>query len=168
LTHPLGFQNVQRVLASLYASQRQQVVGQAVECNRPEIGSESAQHNRVVPQFLLLALHAAHARDRDDVAALNERIEQLYNKGRYSEAIPIAQRALAIREKALGPNHPLLSTTLNNLALLYDALGRYADAEPLYKRSLAISEKTLGSDHPNVAASLRNLAALYFDSSTLC
>ena len=41
------------------------------------------------------------------------------------------KRSLAIREKSLGPNHPAVATSLNNLARLYRAQGRYADAEPL-------------------------------------
>jgi tetratricopeptide (TPR) repeat protein len=58
---------------------------------------------------------------------------------------------MAIREKALGPDHPDVAASLNNLAELYRAQGQYAQAEPLYKRSLAIVEKALGPDHPNVA-----------------
>ncbi len=53
-----------------------------------------------------------------------------------------------------------MATSLNNLALLYEAQGKYAEAEPLYGRALAILEKTLGPDHPNVAQSLENYAAL--------
>jgi CHAT domain-containing protein len=71
------------------------------------------------------------------------------------------QRSLAIREKALGRDHPDVAISLNNLASLYDRQGRYADTEPLYQRSLAIREKALGRDHPDVAVSLNNLAALY-------
>ena len=84
-------------------------------------------------------------------------------QGRYADAEPLFKRALAISEKALGPDHPDVAVSLNNLADLYDDQGRYADAEPLYKRSLAIWEKALGPDHPNVATSLNNLAALYHD-----
>ena len=68
---------------------------------------------------------------------------------------------LAIREKALGPDHPDVAISLNNLAALYDTQGDYAKAEPLYERSLAVLEKALGPDHPSVATSLENLAALY-------
>jgi CHAT domain-containing protein len=92
---------------------------------------------------------------------LNKRVIELYNSGRYSDAIPIAQQVLAIREKTLGGDHPDVATALSDLALLYDIQGRYADAEPLYHRSLAIREKTLGREHPAVAGSLNNLAALY-------
>jgi tetratricopeptide (TPR) repeat protein len=77
------------------------------------------------------------------------------------EAEPLLQRALAVREKALGPDHPDVAVALNDLALLYERQGRYADAEPLYKRALAINEKGLGPDHPVVATYLNNLAELY-------
>ena len=71
--------------------------------------------------------------------------------GRYAEAEPLYQRAIAIGEKTLGPDDPNLATRLNNLANLYQATGRYAEAEPLFQRAIAIIEKTLGPDHPNLA-----------------
>jgi tetratricopeptide (TPR) repeat protein len=87
----------------------------------------------------------------------------LHERGRYQEAEPLHQQALAIREQALGPQHPDVATSLNNLALLYRAQGKYGEAEPLYQRALAIWEQTLGPQHPNVATSLNNLALLYHD-----
>jgi CHAT domain-containing protein/Tfp pilus assembly protein PilF len=92
---------------------------------------------------------------------LNQQVIKLYNQGKYDEAIPLAQRSLAIREKALGTDHPNVATSLNNLALLYDSQGKYAQAEPLHQRSLAILEKVLGTDHLDFASSLNNLAELY-------
>jgi tetratricopeptide (TPR) repeat protein len=85
----------------------------------------------------------------------------LYERGRYIDAEPLYQRALAIREKALGPEHPDVATSLNNLAMLYENQGQNAKTEPFYQRSLAIREKALGPEHPDVAISLNNLAALY-------
>ena len=67
---------------------------------------------------------------------------------------------LKIWVKALGPDHPDVADSLNNLASLYHAQGRYAEAEPLYQRSFKIREKALGPDHPDVAASLSRLAIL--------
>jgi CHAT domain-containing protein/Tfp pilus assembly protein PilF len=92
---------------------------------------------------------------------LNQQVIKLYNQGKYEEAIPLAKRILAIREKILGENHPSFAASLNNLALLYDSQGEQAQAEPLYQRALAIKEKALGKDHPEVATSLNNLASLY-------
>jgi CHAT domain-containing protein len=72
---------------------------------------------------------------------LNSQVEELYSQRRYDKAIPLAVRALAISEKALGPEHPETATTLTNLASLYHATGAYAQAEPLYERALVIQEK---------------------------
>ena len=82
-------------------------------------------------------------------------------KGRYAEAEPLFKRALAIHEKALGPDHPKVAISLNNLANIYQAQGHYAKAEPRYKRAAAIQEKALGPNHPNLAALLDNWAELY-------
>ncbi|MCH9020758.1 MAG: CHAT domain-containing protein, partial [Proteobacteria bacterium] len=97
-----------------------------------------------------------------DVAGSLNNLAELYRaQGRYEAAEPLYKRALAVREKALGPDHPDVATSLNNLAGLYRLQGRYEAAEPLYMRSLAIKEKALGPDHAGVAASLNNLALLY-------
>src|SRR5215468_11582404 len=79
--------------------------------------------------FLLAVPHATFAQGLAEAAALNQQVIQLYNQGRYSEAMPLAQRALAIQEKALGPNHPSVANLLSNLAFLYHNQGRYAEAE---------------------------------------
>jgi CHAT domain-containing protein len=79
-------------------------------------------------------------------------------QAKYADAEGLFKRALAIKEKALGPDHPDFARSLGNLAWLRYEQGRYADAEELYKRDLAIREKALGADHPDVAATLDNLA----------
>jgi nephrocystin-3 len=83
--------------------------------------------------------------------------------GYFSAAIPLLQRALSIREKVLGKEHPDTALSLNNLAELYLAKGDYDHAEPLLKRALSISEKVLGQAHPDTALSLNNLAGLYYE-----
>ena len=55
-------------------------------------------------------------------------------------ARPLHERALAIREKALGPEHPDTAASLNSLANLLAAQGDLAAARPLYERALAIYE----------------------------
>jgi CHAT domain-containing protein/Tfp pilus assembly protein PilF len=97
----------------------------------------------------------------EEAVQLNKQVEKLYEEGKYQEAVVPAERALAIREKALGPNHADVAESLNNLALLYQDQGEYAKAEPFHVRALAIREKALGPSHPDVAESLNNLALLY-------
>ncbi len=69
-----------------------------------------------------------------------------------------SQQALAIREKAFGPDHPAVASGLAGLAAVLVARGQYAQAEPLLKRAVAISEKTAGPDHPATAAILDDYA----------
>ncbi len=78
----------------------------------------------------------------------------------YAAARPLFERALTIREKALGPEHPSTATSLNNLALLLSAQGDLGGARPLFERALAIDEMALGPEHPDTAQSLNNLAGL--------
>jgi nephrocystin-3 len=82
--------------------------------------------------------------------------------GYFSAAIPLLRRALSIREKVLGKEHPSTASSLNNFAELLRAKGDYDHAEPLYQRALSIREKVLGKEHPDTASSLNNLAALYY------
>jgi tetratricopeptide (TPR) repeat protein len=82
-------------------------------------------------------------------------------KGDYEQAKPLYERALAIREKAFGKEHPSVAASLNSLALLYQTQGASEQAKPLYERALAIREKVFGKEHPLVANSLNNLALLY-------
>jgi CHAT domain-containing protein len=116
---------------------------------------------------LLLASRAlpVAAQDQDtelaEAAQLNERVLQLDHARRYSEAVSLAQRALALREKVLGPAHPDVATALYNLASLYQAQGDYGRAAPLYQRALAIFEKALGPENAVVARVLSNLAGAY-------
>ncbi len=67
-----------------------------------------------------------------EVTKLNQETVQLYGQGRYGEAIPLAQRALGIREKALGPEHPDTATSLNNLAAAVSRHGRLSPRRSRY------------------------------------
>jgi tetratricopeptide (TPR) repeat protein len=78
----------------------------------------------------------------------------------YVPARPLYERALAIREKVLGCDHPLTATSLNNLGRLLRDQGDLAGARPLFERALVIREKVLGPEHHHTAASLNNLASL--------
>src|SRR5262245_41160058 len=84
----------------------------------------------------LLAPSTAGAQKGDLAKAhrLDEQAWQYFETRRYQQAITLAQRALAIREKALGPEHPDTAVSLNILGELYRVTGAYAKAEPLYQR----------------------------------
>src|SRR5271157_3553595 len=117
---------------------------------------------------LLLALgfsvvvNAQAPADDDSPAELNRRIVELYREGKFKEAIPLAEKLVALTKRAKGDEDPDTATSLNNLAELYQATGDYAKTEPLLKEVLAIYQKVLGRDHPDTATSLNDLAVLYW------
>jgi tetratricopeptide (TPR) repeat protein len=84
----------------------------------------------------------------------------LFGFASYAQARPCYERALAIYEKALGPDHPDTANSLNNLGLLLQEQGDLAGARPHYECALAISEKALGPDHPKTRIGRDNLSSL--------
>jgi class 3 adenylate cyclase/tetratricopeptide (TPR) repeat protein len=122
------------------------------------------QCERLVPHVAAVAGWVDSSIGRPEAAGrlMNRAGEYLFRRGRRAEARPLYERALAIREKALGPHHPDVAESLNNMAELLGYEGRYAEAQPLCERSLAIGESALGPHHPDVARSLHNLAVLHF------
>ncbi|MFL5664686.1 MAG: tetratricopeptide repeat protein [Ktedonobacteraceae bacterium] len=94
---------------------------------------------------------------------LNQTGDYLDDHAQYEQAKSLLERALAIHEQVLGPNHPETALNLNNLAALYYNQGNYERAKPLLERALAIHEQVLGPNHPTTATCLNNLAVLYDD-----
>ena len=92
---------------------------------------------------------------------LGKQVLKLFQSGKYAQALPLAQRALDIRRKALGEAHPDYAVSLHNLAALYSSMGEYAKAEALSVQARDVFQKVLGEGDPHYATSLNNLAVLY-------
>jgi tetratricopeptide (TPR) repeat protein len=108
----------------------------------------------------------ASAPDSARVASSLASLGQLnYQMKAYGEAEDLFRRALALRERLLGAEHPNVAQTLNNLAAVHVARGALDAAEPLLLRALAITERHRGPSHADVAVNLNNLAKLYFKRS---
>ena len=73
------------------------------------------------------------------------------------------ERALAIQEKVLGPEHLATAWSLSNLSDLLGEADDFARARLLAERALAIREKVLGPEHPDTARSRDNLASVQCD-----
>jgi len=95
-------------------------------------------------------------------------VELLRNMGDFAaqagEDRPAAeyyQRALALQEAALGPDHPDLVPVLTALANLKLKDKRYSDAAALEQRILNIERRAYGEHHENVLATLNKLREIY-------
>ncbi len=60
---------------------------------------------------------------------------ELYWQGKYDRAVVLAQKALEVAEENIGPDHPSVATSLENLAVLYRATKREKEALELEKRA---------------------------------
>ena len=49
---------------------------------------------------------------------LNQEGMELHRTGQYGRAVTVAQAALKVAEQNVGPDHPDVATSLNNLAVL--------------------------------------------------
>jgi tetratricopeptide (TPR) repeat protein len=91
----------------------------------------------------------------------------LTGRGLYAQALATLDRSLAIREDALGPNHPDFAMTLNDVAVVLTHLGSTASAVARVEQALAIFENALTPDHLDVALGLYNLSTLLREQGDL-
>jgi len=87
----------------------------------------------------------AQSSELSQLDKLQDRIEKLYDEGKYEEAIPLAKQVLEGREKILGAEHGDVTKSLFILAELHQAVNDYQAAEQMYRRLLAIWDK---AQHP--------------------
>lgn len=101
----------------------------------------------------------AEGRDQQlaEAAKLDAQVVQLYQEGKYDQAISAAKRVLKIREKLLNADDALLADSFGNLALLNLAKRRLDDAESFFKRALLIYEKKPEGNGLILAKTLENL-----------
>jgi len=146
-------------------------------------------YNRMLSDKLktlhLLAAETMERMYRDDEKALNEHAEEIaghyenagleekaaeyYDKAGcwyrekydWEKSEASLKKAVNIREKVFGVEHPDTATSLDNLALTYKACGKYKQAESIFNQILTIRERVLGPEHIDTAISANNLAYLY-------
>lgn len=103
------------------------------------------------------SLETAHALDALATALFVVKVTEIPEKRQ------IAERALAIREKSLGPEHLDVARSLYTLGRILWQAGEYKEAKDTWERALAIREKALGPTHAAVRILLANLAAVLTD-----
>jgi hypothetical protein len=95
--------------------------------------------------------------EQQDARHMLDRAELAATAGDLASADQLLRGAARIQEEELGPLHPDLANTLNNLAIVAERTGSSSEAEKLYRRAAAIAAAALPSDHPMVVASRQNL-----------
>ena len=73
-------------------------------------------------------------------------------------AMCVLKQMEAQQVKSLGPDHPDIDTTYNNMAVVLRNQGQLERAMVMYEKALAISVKSLGPDHSEVGGTYNNMA----------
>ena len=95
--------------------------------------------------------------DTRDPQAVIAAAEQAALTGDYTAAERLLREAAALQEASLGPLHPELANTLNNLGVVYEVTEKPDEAERCFRRASTIAAAVLAHDHPFVATSRKNL-----------
>jgi Protein of unknown function (DUF2914)/Tetratricopeptide repeat len=92
-----------------------------------------------------------------EVRSVVDAAEQAAADGDYASAERLLREAASLQEASLGPLHPDLANTLNNLGVVCEITDKPIDAEHCFRRAFAIATAALQPDHPFVATSRKNL-----------
>jgi len=82
-------------------------------------------------------------------------------------AIRQHERARALFEATLGPEHPNTLVSMSGVANAHHHAGRFNQAIPLFEKTLELMDRTLGSDHPHTLAVRNNLAGTYQEAGRI-
>jgi non-specific serine/threonine protein kinase/serine/threonine-protein kinase len=128
------------------------------------VNATDAAASMIDRTILRPAIKTIDERFKDDPttdASLRQALADLYQRiGRYDDAYPLQESALATRRRTLGEEHPDTLVSVNNMGVLLEAQGRLAEAEPLYREALEKSRRTLGEEHPETLGSVGNMGVL--------
>ena len=95
--------------------------------------------------------------DTRDPRSVLDAAEQAAANNDYESAERLLREAVSLQEDTVGPLHPDLANTLNNLAVVCEITNKPEDAEQFYRRAVAIATATLAPDHPDLTRSRKNL-----------
>jgi serine/threonine protein kinase len=95
-------------------------------------------------------------------AAIRQTIANTYKDlSLYAEAQPHFQRALELRQRVQGDDHPDTLSVMNDLGELYLYQGKFAAAQSLHMKALEGRRRVLGENDPATMKSRENVATSY-------
>jgi tetratricopeptide (TPR) repeat protein len=166
------------LVGSLSAPLKSSLFTTALTCISSGIDDKSTPHYWVTSRRLLE--HTEHlqsprfheqwqrcAFEEGMLDAIHKIAGLLKDWNRDKKAEQMYDRALAGREKILGPHHTSTLDTVRNLGNLYCDQGKLDAAEQMYDRALTGYEKVHGPDHTSTLSAVHDLGDLYRDQGKL-
>jgi len=95
-------------------------------------------------------------------ASIRQTIGNTYDDlGLYPEALRQLERALELRRRELGEEHPDTLASMFALGWVYQMTSKYDKAEPLLARTLEVRRRVLGESHSTTLSAMSGLGFLY-------
>src|SRR5688500_9049533 len=91
---------------------------------------------------MVYSLVTAIAEAALELRSILESAERAASDQDFASAEQLLRPAVVLQEATLGPDHPELANTLNNLGIVCERLEKMADAEACYRRAYAIARLT--------------------------
>jgi tetratricopeptide (TPR) repeat protein/predicted Ser/Thr protein kinase len=85
----------------------------------------------------------------------------------YPEAQRQFERALVLRRRELGEDHPDTIAAMGSLAAVDERSGKLKEAEPLYARVVELQQRIFGPDNPGTLKAMNGLAVTYAEEGRL-
>ena len=92
------------------------------------------------------------------IDSLQAVVDRSWDDGRYKVGMAAAERRLEILRTYLGPEHPEVARSLDDVGGFLEELGESGRGEELCAEAFAMRQRLLGDKHPLMAESTNNLA----------
>src|SRR6185369_15599540 len=110
---------------------------------------------------LLFSQSAPEPPELAQATELTNSVAKLFKEDKFDEALPLAKRALEIRERLLPRTDPRITMSLGYVGDLYMAKRDYDNAKKTFERLLQLQEEQGGPNDVKLASTLDRLAVLY-------
>ncbi|MEM8638370.1 MAG: CHAT domain-containing tetratricopeptide repeat protein [Cyanobacteria bacterium P01_G01_bin.54] len=128
---------------------------------------QAAQDSQTALEIYRTQLDIPAVRQGAVAAELNNLAAVYTAQGRYAEALPLLEQAVATNRLLRGEAHPTIALGLSNLADVYTRQGQLAQAAPLYQEAIAIQRQVYQAQHPDLAQTLNKLTRFHWQKDEL-
>ena len=98
-----------------------------------------------------------------EATRLSQMVAELYQKGKYDQALPLAKRVVEMAESTFGPADVHVAVALQNVAEIQLARKNFSDAEKSFDRAVTIFANGPERESEFAVSALRRLATLRYD-----
>ncbi len=114
----------------------------------------------IISAFDSTAQINAQSQEAKEAEQLNAQVLKLYQAGKFSEALPLAERSAALHDRIFGSKNEQTAGALRNLAEVHLAKKNKKESEVIYDQYLNVLGNALGETNPTFIKALDRYVCL--------